>query len=297
MPSRAPCRCGRLMNLRCGHELCCYCRHSRNRRPAEAIATALGVSALCPCGAPAWRGLVCRRCKGRACRAELCRRWREGPPRLLFSRCAECGQPARVKWCSHRCRTRAAMRRRRLFYHSLALAWRLEQALARMELSMDNTTELESQMARLKGLPTESLKRLLTEGIRVVRENLLLAACALAELESRGEKVEGDRYLFRMLRKIASGGLLVDAVVKFAGRPYTLASVERMPPARQAELLAKDDREVERIVAGVPRLRARPTPAETVERCLRIIRECSDPVAARDLLYARLQEPGRAEAS
>lgn len=97
------------------------------------------------------------------------------------------------------------------------------------------------------GIATDDLKQELAEGFRLTRDRFLRLGAIIVELDSRGEKVEGDKYLCRLLRKIGQGELIVDVVIKFAGRPYTLASIvaAKLSNAEQKELLHKSDNEVE----------------------------------------------------
>ncbi len=154
----------------------------------------------------------------------------------------------------------------------LKIAWQLEHFSQELERTMQatverqTTNELRGIVDRMELLSTESLKQQFAEGIRLTRTQLLTLAATLFVLESRGEEVGGDRNLLNMLRKIGSGELLVDVVVRFAGRPYTMASVGRLPIERQVELLNKDDREVDATFER-PRVRQRSgTPPVSIAR-------------------------------
>lgn len=71
-------------------------------------------------------------------------------------------------------------------------------------------------------------------------ENLLRLAVVVNELESRGEDLKHLRIgLLPILRKIASGKLLAEAVVAFAGQPALLQRVAAMPLEEQKQVVAQ----------------------------------------------------------
>jgi len=183
-------------------------------------------------------------------------------------------------------RNREGMRRANraswAFYHTLALAWSLSNLFRQLEETVTHREELDDVAARLNVLPTDELKKILARGIQIIRAELLRGAAVLCILESRGEKVEMDGTLARMLRSIARGKLLVDVVIKFGGRPYTMAILAGRPVAEQEQALGEDIKVVEDRLA-----RRRPTqlgPLEVVARCRRAISQCADPIAARQML-------------
>lgn len=180
-------------------------------------------------------------------------------------------------------------------------------------------SELSGFAAGVKSMTTEQLKAEFAEGLRVTRERFLRLGAVLVELESRGETVEGDKYLIRLLRKIGLGELSVDVVVRFAGRPYTLASIiTKSKPEEQDSIMAMTDNEVEEKYVGPRSERgggkrrhrqherqgdygqvAPPSPEEmaanasvgdVAEMCLRIVNAAADPVAVAERLLPRLQE-------
>src|SRR3954467_2890779 len=75
---------------------------------------------------------------------------------------------------------------------------------------------LEQERARAQHMTNDELKQCITGGVRLVRDTLLRMAAAIGELDARGVRVRGDRYLFTWLRKVAAGRLLIDVVVRFA---------------------------------------------------------------------------------
>lgn len=109
----------------------------------------------------------------------------------------------------------------------------------------ERETDLEKAMAAIKSLTSEQLKDILARALRLFKESLLEAAVALMELRARGEKPELDPYLMRLLERIGSGKLLVDCVVRFAGRPHVLSAIQGKSVEEQEELLGKEDREVD----------------------------------------------------
>lgn len=116
------------------------------------------------------------------------------------------------------------------------------------------TNELDTIRENVAKMTTEQLKAEFAEGLRLARERILRLAAILAELDARNQDVSGDKSLLKILRNIAAGKLLVDVVVRFAGRPYTLASIARLPVAKQQESLEEpDDRVVEEQFRRTPR--------------------------------------------
>jgi hypothetical protein len=202
----------------------------------------------------------------------------------------------------------------RVAFRKLAFLWHLERIMAEVEAAgaKQSAGELDRVRAQVHAWDTERLKQELAQGLRVVRERLLTLAAVLAELDARGEEVTGDRHLLNLLRKIGSGELLVDAVVRFAGRPSVLASVAAMPVTEQGRVVGETDEEVEerfrtRKRAARPAPAARPhrgtahlptmadmgksgTAKDVAQLCLDIIGASADPPVVAELLLPRLQE-------
>jgi len=161
-------------------------------------------------------------------------------------------------------------------------------------------------MPNVSDWTTERLKECLARGFLVIRSRMLEMAACLQELESRGEKVDGDKFMIRLLRKMAQGELLVDVVVRFAGRPYTMASVARLPVDEQQQLLGKTDAEVEKqfhrpkghkhppekCQSTAPNLfgiAANASPGDVAEMIMKIIEKSRDPKAVAEKLIPQLQ--------
>ncbi len=149
-------------------------------------------------------------------------------------------------------------------------------------------TDLDKEIESVKTMTTANLKKEFAEGLRIVRERLLRLSAIMQELDSRGVKVEADKNVQNLLRKIAAKRVDVDVVVRFAGRPYTLASVMALSVAEQRRLLAEDDESVDREV-GRPKTGPRPSqpslakiaatlsPSDLADAILDMIRSSSDP--------------------
>lgn len=190
---------------------------------------------------------------------------------------------------------------------------RLLAGLAALEKTMNAQLELSAEKNDVKTWTTERLREEFAAGLKITRDHLLRLACILAELESRGEQVDGDKDMLSLIRRIGNGTLLVDAVVRFAGRPQTLATVGKMPPERQAEILGYGDEEVEQAVKKQRHRRPAPkrlpadnedeevrmptffgaaaqgTPKDVAAMCLKLIRESEDPAAVAAEMLPELQ--------
>ena len=112
-----------------------------------------------------------------------------------------------------------------------------------MQATAEN--ELDTIKTNVKAMSTETLQQEFAEGLKVTRDRLLRLSAVLLELESRGVSVEGDKHLLKLLRQIGSGSVLVDVVVRFAGRPYNLASIKRLPVEEQREILSQSDADID----------------------------------------------------
>ena len=94
----------------------------------------------------------------------------------------------------------------------------------------------------IKQLPTDELRDEFRKGLQLSVEHLTRLAVILAELESRGEKVAGVLPGFlALLRQIANGTLLAEALVRFAAAPKAMREVARLPIEEQQAVL--DDEE------------------------------------------------------
>ena len=89
---------------------------------------------------------------------------------------------------------------------------------------------------------TDRLREEFASGLRVTVDHLVRMAAILHELERRGVGVTGvPSRILSLLRRIASGKLLPETVVQFAGTPSVLAVVGRLPPERQRKMIEDDD--------------------------------------------------------
>lgn len=76
---------------------------------------------------------------------------------------------------------------------------------------------------RLTDVDTSILKRELADGLRLTTDHLNYLAAIWGELERRGEDLSNLRIgVGTYLSKIATGKLLADVVVKYAGEPMTI---------------------------------------------------------------------------
>jgi hypothetical protein len=167
---------------------------------------------------------------------------------------------------------------------------------------------LDDVRADVKELSTDELKAEFAEGIRLTRDRFLRLGAILVELESRGESVEGDKFLIRLLRKIGQGELLIDIVTRFAGKPWTLANVTQLPLKEQRKVLQQDDRTVEGQYGLRSRKRTKPgrgkcemefpsmkemaahaSPGDIAEMCLELIMASESPQAVAEKLIPELQ--------
>ncbi len=157
----------------------------------------------------------------------------------------------------------ARSRERQSNWQRLAALFKVEAIITNTEKAMSDTNgtkshddrqkELEKFQQKAHKLTTEKLQEEYSLGLRIVRDKLLWTACVLGELDKRGLTVEGDRFFMKLLRSIATGKLLVDVVVRFAGRPVTMAAVAGMEPEQQQEIMEMTDEQVEeRVRAAKP---------------------------------------------
>jgi len=205
---------------------------------------------------------------------------------------------------------------RRKFLSTLKFLSKLEE-LARIvsEIPMIDAADLEQARSVAKVLTNEQLKERFASGLRIVRDRLLELAACLEEMDARKIDVAGDKHLLTMLRKIYKGELLVDVVVRFAGRPYTFASLKGKPVEEQARIIELDDDEVEEEIRSTARPKPRihrsggespygngdskhpslmqmamGTPRDVAEMCLDLIRNSTDPEAVAKLILPELQK-------
>lgn len=126
---------------------------------------------------------------------------------------------------------------------------------------MDHAPDLQEKMTpdfkalceSMTRLSTDALKETLKNALIGTVENLMSAAAALLELDKRGErltggKVSGDKYLFALLRKVASGKWAPAAILRFGDDEYLQEKVLSLPRDKQDEVLQGSDEEVREYV-------------------------------------------------
>ncbi len=99
------------------------------------------------------------------------------------------------------------------------------------------TSELAPTPTDLTGWPTERLKEELATAMQVSATGLLRLAMVWSELERRGEDLTAVRTTFgRWLPRVATGVLLPELVIQFAGRPSVLDAVAALPVTEQRQV-------------------------------------------------------------
>jgi hypothetical protein len=89
-------------------------------------------------------------------------------------------------------------------------------------------------VTRLGDLDTPTLRAALGDALRLTVRHLVYVAAIWKELEHRGEDLTPLRQgIGAYLPAIASGEVLAETVVNFAGRPGLLRTVAALPPAEQ----------------------------------------------------------------
>lgn len=165
---------------------------------------------------------------------------------------------------------------------------------------MSEVDELRARMARLTA---DQLKADFEKGLRIVREQLVRLAAILAELEARGETVEGNPHILKMLRRIASGELLPEVVVAFADAPAVLERVGRLdvdgqraaiidPEATKQTIRERKHKPVvsrQYVVGSLAAMVSAALPADVAEMCLDAVKACSDPQAVAERMIPELQ--------
>jgi hypothetical protein len=128
---------------------------------------------------------------------------------------------------------------------------RLKIILAeRFEMS-EITKVTTGMIAELRGLTTEQLKHELVDRLGLTAQSLLRTACLVAVLEERGEDLSGLKIgLLNHLRKIATGKLLPEIVVQFAGNSKLINRISELSITDQRRILAgADPKEILRLEA------------------------------------------------
>jgi hypothetical protein len=128
---------------------------------------------------------------------------------------------------------------------------RLQSILAE-KLEMAAIIEAKNNLiAELRTLSTDELKQQLVDRLGLTAESLLRTACLVAVLEERGEDLSGLKIgLLGHLRKIATGKLLPEIVVQFAGNGKLINRISELAITDQRRILAgADPKEVLRLEA------------------------------------------------
>jgi hypothetical protein len=115
---------------------------------------------------------------------------------------------------------------------------------------------IKEQRASMEARPVDELIREFQAGLRLNREHLIRMASLLAQIESKGRSVSGDKNWLRLYRDVASGRLLADAVIRFGPRGHTLDSIRSREPQEQRRLLEMQPREAEEELRRSQRERA-----------------------------------------
>lgn len=186
----------------------------------------------------------------------------------------------------------------------LSLAAKLEFFMNAVEKAMPDTPEVRKLRSGLRHLTADQLRADFEKGLRIAREQLVRLAAILAELEGRGEAVDGNAHLLKMLRRIASGQLLPEVVVTFADSPATMERVSRLDVDGQRAALADPEGEKKAVrerrkdkpavsrqpaVGSLAGMVAEALPADVAEMCLEAIRASSDPQAVAERMIPELQ--------
>ena len=94
-------------------------------------------------------------------------------------------------------------------------------------------------------LSTADLMSRLSETLRTTADGLRQMAAIVAELERRGEDLSDMKLgLVGYLRRIASGQMLAETVVRFAGNPLALDRISRLPLDQQRRVAAGESFEL-----------------------------------------------------
>lgn len=102
---------------------------------------------------------------------------------------------------------------------------------------------IEDMRADVSNWPTKELKAELAKLLGFSAENLTRLAVVVTELESRGENLKSIRMgLLPILRKIASGDLLPDIVVLYAGQPALITGISKLPMNAQKRIASGEEK-------------------------------------------------------
>jgi hypothetical protein len=249
---RTACACGRetsvpTSDLTGGKRKSCGCRCPASHRAARSP------ERCAECGstfqAVVGQRYCSTRCRERAySRAAWARRPKPvKPPR----RCEWCG--SEFSWrrrdrrfCSRGHESAAWSAKHRRALRLLRAAARLGALAEELEARRVMGETYQKEREEIRALTTPQLREEFAAGIRVSVQHLVRTALVLQELESRGERVDGaDEGLLDLLRRIATGRLLPQIIVRFAGSPQALERAARLAPDEQRAVLADPARQEE----------------------------------------------------
>lgn len=191
----------------------------------------------------------------------------------------------------------------------LRLAAKMEAIMVSFETAAPETPEVKTLRAGMAHLTAEQLRADFEKGLRIARDQLIRLAAVLTELDSRGETVEGNKDLLKMLRRIASGELLPEVVVQFAGSPTVMRRVGRLPVKEQEEALATDAEDIRQDLLrtyshkargpnssacgeelpSLTSMAAHASPGDVAEMCMELVNAAEDPRAVAERLLPQLE--------
>jgi len=167
----------------------------------------------------------------------------------------------------------------------------------------------------LEALPTDTLKKQLSNTLGLTARHLMRLAVIVAVLEDRGEDLSALKNGFlSVLRKIATGELLPDLVVLFAADPHKIQTAAKLPVEEQREILSgrrsipdrkrsstRSSGSVGRIpepTAGcnapnpLRNIAAAGNPRDVAETAAELVLACKNPSEAAAFLIAALERAG-----
>ena len=98
-------------------------------------------------------------------------------------------------------------------------------------------TGIDAELASIRELDNESLRKQLSEALKLTAQSLLRLAAIIRTLEERGEDLSGLRIgLLPYLRQIAYGQVLPETVIRYAESPMLVQAISRLPLPDQRRL-------------------------------------------------------------
>jgi len=151
-------------------------------------------------------------------------------------------------------------------------------------------------LAALESLPTEALKRELSESLRLTAAHLRRLATIVRILESRGEDLSDLKVGFvHYLRRIAYGQILPEVVVRFGDRPALIRRISQLPLPDQQRL--SDGERIEMIDLAKPSEHLMVDPLELLPSQLPIVfsRDAIRPLSEQRLVLASRGREGESK--